>query len=281
MFDLRAYLSRIGLGSDVATGPGPPVGDVATLRALHRAHVISIPFENLDPLRGVPASIELDDLQRKLVRERRGGFCFEHNSLFAAALVALGYEVEPMLGRVGFRESPARARSHMLLRVRDAAGGVWHADVGFGAGERSGTLLEPISFGPGGEYEQSGWRYKVEPHGSELVLMAQSDDSWSDMYSYVPEPVPQIDIETSNWFASTHPRSFFTHSLVVASHAGATRTLLSDRGGALTLVSRTPAEQTVTVVERASIPSLLAQRFGLPGWNLDPATGRPVPAPAS
>jgi N-hydroxyarylamine O-acetyltransferase len=277
MFELRAYLERIGLAALAATGPGPSVADLATLRDLHRAHVTSIPFENLDPMRGVPASLELGDLQRKLVQERRGGFCFEHNSLLAAALVTLGYGVEPMLGRVGFRQSPERARSHMLLRVRDAGGGVWHADVGFGAGERSGTLLEPIPFGPGGDYEQSGWRYRVEPHGSELVLMAQSDGSWSDMYSFVPEPVPQIDIETSNWFASTHPRSIFTHSLVVASHAGGSRTLLRDVDGALTLVSRTPSEQTVTGVERASVPTLLAERFGLPGWSLDPGTGLPVP----
>jgi N-hydroxyarylamine O-acetyltransferase len=281
MFDLRAYLERIGLAGIAPTIAGPPVVDIATLRELHRAHVTSIPFENLDPLRGVPTSVELDDLQRKLVGERRGGFCFEHNSLFAAALVALGYEVEPMLGRVGFRELPARARSHMLLRVHDAAGGFWHADVGFGAGERSGTLLEPIPFGPGGEHEQSGWRYRVESYGAELVLMAQSDGSWSDMYSFVPEPVPQIDIETSNWFASTHPRSIFTRSLVIASHAGASRTLLREADGALTLASRTPTEQTVTVVERAAVPSLLAQRFGLPGWSLDPDTGRPVPIPTS
>jgi N-hydroxyarylamine O-acetyltransferase len=278
MFELRAYLERIDLAGVAATGAGPPVPDVATLCALHRAHVTAIPFENLDPLRGVPASVELGDLQRKLVRERRGGFCFEHNSLLAAALVTLGYEVEPMLGRVGFRQSSERARSHMLLRVRDATGGVWHVDVGFGAGKRSGTLLEPIPFGPGGELEQSGWRYRVESYGSELVLMAESDGSWSDMYSFVPEPVPQIDIETSNWFASTHPSSIFTRSLIIASHAGGSRSVLSDDEGALTLLSRTPTEQTVTSLERASIPSVLAQRFALPGWTLDPATGLPVPA---
>jgi N-hydroxyarylamine O-acetyltransferase len=279
MFELRAYLERIGAVERIGltAGAGPPVADGVALRELHRAHVTAIPFENLDPLRGVPTSLELDDLQRKLVRQRRGGFCFEHNSLLAAALVALGYEVEPLLGRVGFRESTARARSHLLLRVRDVAGEVWHADVGFGAGERSGTLLEPIPFGPGGEYEQSGWRYKVESYGSELVLMAQSNGSWSDMYSFVPEPVPQIDIETSNWFAATHPGSIFTRSLVIASHAGGRRSILSDSSGALTLISRTPAEQTVSAVERASIPSLLAQRFELPGWTLDPGTGLPVP----
>lgn len=278
MFELHAYLERIGLAGVVASGPGAPAADVGTLRRLHRAHVTSIPFENLDPLRGVPASVELDDLQRKLVRARRGGFCFEHNTLLAAALGALGYEVEPMLGRVGFRESSGRARSHMLLRVRDAAGAVWHADVGFGAGERSGTLLEPIPFGPGGEYEQSGWHYRIETYGSELVLMALADGSWSDMYSFAPEPVPSIDIETSNWFASTHPNSVFTRSLVVASHAGGWRSVLSNAGHPLTLMSRTPTEQIVAGVERASVPSLLAERFGLPGWTLDPTTGHPIPA---
>ena len=101
------------------------------------------------------------------------------------------------------------------------------------------------------------------------------------MYSFVPEPVPQIDIETSSWFASTHPGSFFTRSLVVASHAGACRSLLSDRGGALTLLSRTPTDTTATDVERASVPSLLAERFALPGWTLEPGSEIPVPAPGA
>jgi N-hydroxyarylamine O-acetyltransferase len=276
VLELGAYLERIGFA-----GARPPVADAATLRALHRGHVTAIPFENLDPLRGVPASLEVSDLQRKLVRERRGGYCFEHNSLLAAALVALGYEVEQLLGRVGFRKSAARPKSHLLLRVRDAAGDLWHADVGFGAGQRVGGLLEPIPFGPDGEYEQSGWRYRVERFGSELVLMALSTDGeWSDMYSFVPESVPQIDIETSNWFASTHPRSRFTSQIIVAVHDGDTRTLLSDAEGTPRLLTQTPTEQRASAVDRASLPSLLAQRFGLPGWTVDPDTRLPVPAPA-
>jgi N-hydroxyarylamine O-acetyltransferase len=275
MQSLDAYLRRIGLGES-----RPAAADADALRMVHRAHVTSIPFENLDPLRGVPASLEPAALERKLVTERRGGFCFEHNTLLAAALADLGYEVAPMLGRVGFREIDTRGRSHLVLRVRDRDGQVWHADAGFGAGERGGTLPEPIPLGPGGEYEQSGWRYRVESYGSELVLMARSSSgAWSDMYSFVPEPVPAIDVETSNWFSSTHPSARFTRYLVVAVAQGRSRAQLSDADGGLQLRTMTPTEQTVTEVQRAAVPRLLGERFGLPGWQPEDG-GRLVPSRA-
>jgi N-hydroxyarylamine O-acetyltransferase len=104
VFDLDAYLERLGLDAR------------PTLAELHRAHVAAIPFENLDPHRGVHVSLELDDLQRKLVRERRGGYCFEQNLLLKGALEALGARVEPMLARVRFGAPPGavRPRSHLL-----------------------------------------------------------------------------------------------------------------------------------------------------------------------
>jgi N-hydroxyarylamine O-acetyltransferase len=141
VFDLDAYLTRIGLDHR------------PSLAELHRAHACSVPFENLDPHRGVPVSLDEDDLQQKLVREKRGGYCFEQNLLLKHALEALGAEVELILARVtmGASRDAVRPRSHLLLRVR-AEGGVWHADVGFGAG----TLLEPIPFGPGEIVEQAG-----------------------------------------------------------------------------------------------------------------------------
>ena len=291
MLSLDGYLRRIGLGDRHGA-----VADGALLRAVHRAHATSIPFENLDPLRGVPALLEPAALERKLVIERRGGFCFEHNTLLGAALGQLGYEVAAMLGRVGGRDGKnvsfrddrdgetglagdreSRPLSHLVLRVRDRDSAVWHVDAGFGAGERGGTLLEPIPLGPGGEYEHSGWRYRVEEHRDQLVLMALSSDGvWSDMYSFVPEPVPMIDVEVSNWFASTHPSSPFTRHIVVAAQGGASRTMLRDTHGALALRTQTPTEQTVVEVDRDDVPRLLAERFGLLGWTLG-ADGRPVP----
>jgi len=117
MLDFGAYLERIGLAGDARP----------SLHAIHRAHATAIPFENLDPHRGIPVSLEQADLERKLVAERRGGYCFEHNLLLASALEHLGLEVEPMLARVrrGAPPGTVRPRSHLVLRVTDDAGRAW------------------------------------------------------------------------------------------------------------------------------------------------------------
>jgi N-hydroxyarylamine O-acetyltransferase len=251
--DLAAYLERIG------AGPG------AGLAEIHRAHVTSIPFENLDSYQGIPVSLELDDLERKLVVQRRGGYCFEHNMLFAAVLTAMGFQVEPMLGRVRLGRPPGspRPRTHLVLRVSDGEG-VWLADVGFG----NGTLLEPISFGPGDEIEQSGWRFRLVQDGPEHVLQTDTPDGWTDVYGFVPEPVPAVDIETSNWFTCTHPGSPFVTALIAAvNRPDGTRVVLSGRDG-LTLTRRTPADTEVTHLVPEDVPELLDAVFGLPGFVL-------------
>jgi N-hydroxyarylamine O-acetyltransferase len=253
VFDLDAYLERIGLHGR----PG--------IAAMHRAHVSSIPFENLDPYRGRPVSLELGDLQRKLVADGRGGYCFEHNLLFKAALEELGAEVEPILARVGDR-STERSRTHLLLRVH-LDGEVWHADVGFGRG----TLLEPIPFGPGEEQVQDGWRFRVIADGPELVLRTVHDGEWVDGYSFVPEPVPLIDIETSNWYTATHPRSPFVSAGISAAmyDKDTVAVSLSDWSGSLILTELTQARREVRPVEPEQVGDLLSARFGLHGWSYD------------
>ena len=262
MFDLDAYLDRLGL-------TGRP-----DLAELHSAHVAAIPFENLDPHNGVPVSLEIEDLQRKLVRERRGGYCFEQNLLLKAALEALGAEVDLMLARVrrGAPPGTIRPRTHLVLRIR-SEGATWHADVGFGLG----TLLEPIPFGPGDVHEQSGWRFRVVEDGQELVLQTADDADWLDLYAFIPQPVPLVDAETSNWFTSSNPRSPFVTGLIVATQQrDGTRTSMSD-WSELAITEQTPAGSTVTPVSREAIPQILDERFGLPGFELND-DGRVVPA---
>lgn len=262
MLDLDAYLARIGLHGR------PSVAEV------HRAHITSIPFENLDPHCGVPVSLAVEDLERKLVAERRGGYCFEQNLLLKAALEQLGAEVDLFLARVRLGAPPGvtRPRSHLVLRVR-AEGSDWHADVGFGGG----GLLEPLPFGPGAEDEQSGWRFRIVEEEPELVLQTEREDEWVDVYGLVPHPVPFVDLETSNWFTSTHPRSPFVTGLRVSAQADdGARTLLSD-WNELALTEQTPARSTVTPVELNALPELLATRFGLPGYAVS-AEGRLMPA---
>jgi N-hydroxyarylamine O-acetyltransferase len=255
VFELDAYLERIGLAA--APGPG--------LTAIHRAHVTRIPFENLSPYRGVPVALEPDALTQKLVEQRRGGYCFEHNLLLKLALESIGAHVEPLLARVrnGQPPLPAGPLTHLLLRV-ELGGALWHADVGFG----QGTLLEPIPFGPGGPYEQSGWRYQVVREGELLVLQTATDAGWRDLYAFSTAPVEPVDIEVSNWFTSTHPESRFTSRLLVTRHDDdGSRTTLSDFAGELTLSVQTPTGSEREPVERDCIPSLLVERFGLPGGS--------------
>jgi N-hydroxyarylamine O-acetyltransferase len=239
VFDLDAYLERVGL----ATRP-----DMATL---HRAHVTSIPFENLDPQRGVPVSLELADLQRKLVGARRGGYCFEQNVLLGAALAAVGAGVEPMLARVRLGAPPGtvRPRTHLVLRVH-AHGASWLADAGFGAG----TLFEPLPFRAGASAEQAGWCFRVVEDGDEFVLQRSEDGAWSDLYGFVPRPVPFVDLETSNWFTCAHPHSPFVTGLIVSTQRDdGTRISLSDWNG-LAFVEQTPTGSTVSAVARDAIP---------------------------
>ncbi len=262
--DFPAYLVRIGLD------PGDPR---PSLHAIHRAHATSIPFENLDPHRGMPVSLAQEDLERKLVSERRGGYCFEQNLLLASALEHLGLQVDPMLARVRRGAPPGviRPRSHLVLRVADEDGGLWLADVGFGLG----TLLDPIPFGPdGGVHEQSGWSFSVIDEGPELVLQTLADDAWADLYAFAAHPVPRVDIEMSNWWTSTHPQSPFVSGLVAAVHRpDGVRESIDDWSGQLVLSVREPTETRVSELPREAIPQLLAERFGLPGFALG-ADGR-------
>jgi len=255
VFQLDAYLDRVGLAGR------PPIKD------LHRAHATTIPFENLDPHRGAPVSLAIADLQRKLVGEGRGGYCFEQNLLLKAALEALGAKVETVLARVrrGAEPGTVRGPTHLVLRVEDE-GECWLADVGLGLG----TLLEPVPFEPGEVCEQAGWRFQLVRDRDELVLReAGADGEWIDLYGFLPGPAPPIDVQISNWYTATHPESPFVQGLLIAGQsADGTRRALSD-WGRLQLTVRTPAEKTVTPLARSDLPAALERHFGLGGFTLD------------
>lgn len=258
MLDFDAYLERIGLAA----------GDSPTWQRIHRAHVTSIPFENLDPHRGIPVSLDQQDLERKMVAERRGGYCFEHNLLLASALEHLGLEVEPMLARVRVGEAPRETRptGHLVLRVTDEDGASWHADVGFGLG----TLLDPIPFGPDPDttHQQAGWSFRVIEEGPELVLQSRGREGWSDVYGFLPRPVPRIDIEVSNWWVCTNPRSPFVFGLIASvNHDDGRREAISDWSGPVQVMTMTPNGVESAEQPRTAIADTL-RHLGLPGFEL-------------
>ena len=205
--DLAAYLERIGY-------PGDPRPELETLIAIHRAHVTAIPFENLDIVLGRGISLELEDLQTKLVGGRRGGYCYERGLLFAAALERIGFSLIRLIARVNPRRPEPGPRTHMLSRVL-IDGRPWLADVGFGAG-----LLEPIPLEAGTTVDQEGWHYRLERDGEGAWLAAaRQGEQWSDLYAFTLERQRPIDYVVANHFTQTHPRSPFVGQPVAFSNA--------------------------------------------------------------
>ncbi|KUJ70011.1 acetyltransferase [Streptomyces albus subsp. albus] len=279
--DLDAYLARIGWS-------GERRADAGTLRSLHRAHLRGVPFENLQPLLGSAPSLALPDLEAKLVRSRRGGYCYEHNTLFAAVLEAFGFGVTRLAARVRVGGGTAvRPRTHMLLlaEVPGEDGGSYLADVGFGA---SGGLYEAIPLVADAEVRDGARRHRLvrEPHrGLEdlWVLQAFQDGGWADQYAFTREPFEQVDYEVINWHIATNPRSPFSHTLFVQRTTADThlalngRTLVETRADG-TREERVLAEEPGEAAD-AEVLRLLAEDFGIampPGTRLPAA--RPAPA---
>jgi N-hydroxyarylamine O-acetyltransferase len=209
------YLRRIGK-------PSPSDASVDTLRALHLAHRETFLFENLSIQTGGGISLALPDLERKFLDEGRGGYCFEHNTLFAAALREAGFESTTLLGRVR-RGPPERwARTHMVLRL--AVGGeVWLADVGFG----SVGLVEPIPLRDGATAEQGGFTYRLRRAAYTWILsIRDAAGVETDLYEFSEEPQTPMDVEVANHFTSTHPDSIFRKTLTIQRTSRHDRTIL-------------------------------------------------------
>ncbi|MCK2219215.1 arylamine N-acetyltransferase [Actinomadura sp. ATCC 31491] len=202
--DLNAYLARI-------RHDGPRAPTAATLRAVHRAHVQAIPFENLDVVLGRGVRLDLGSLQDKLVTGGRGGYCHEHNLLFAAALERLGFGVTRHLARIrvgGRRHLP---RTHATLTVR-AEGRTWLADVGFGGD----GLVEPMPFEDGATLEADGRRWRLARDGGYHVLHAGAAGQDAELYAFRPgEPFLPSDFEVANFYVAHHPRSPFRHHVLL------------------------------------------------------------------
>jgi N-hydroxyarylamine O-acetyltransferase len=252
-FDLDAYFARIGF-------TGAPRADLATLSAIHGLHTAAIPFENLNPLMGLPVSLEPDDLAAKLIGQARGGYCFEQNAVLKAALEAIGFSVIGLGARVRWMAPPDRPvgpRSHMTLKV-DAPGGPYLADVGFG-----GHMLgAPIRLMAGEVQTQAASTLRLEEtEAGALTLQTLLPTGWQDMYRFTLEPQHPSDYAVSNWFTATHPTSIFTNGLLAERLTPDVRRSLFNRN----LTERWADGRTVTrtLESAAELAEVLGDGFGL------------------
>ena len=212
---LDDYLRRLGLRTRLE-----PTAD--TLRRLHAAHRETFLFENLSIQCGGAISLALIDLERKFLDDGRGGYCFEHNTLFRAALHDIGFSPATLLGRVR-RGPPERwCRTHMVLSV-SIDGEPWLADVGFGA---AGTL-EPLPLREGGRSTQSGFEYALRREDHLWVLsMRDAAAAKQDLYEFSDDPQTPWDVEVANHFTATHPESLFRRTLTIQRSRRAERLVL-------------------------------------------------------
>jgi N-hydroxyarylamine O-acetyltransferase len=222
--ETEGYLKRLD-------DDGPLQATADTLRRLHLAHLRHIPFENLDIHLGNPILLDTDALYDKIVRRRRGGFCYELNGLFAELLRALGFRVTLLSARVAEDGAFSPEFDHLTLRVNaPPAAGLpplpWLADVGFGD-----SFLLPLRLDtPDAEQREGSHAYRVTEKGADLTLWRRkSNEPWAAQYRFTLAPRRLAQYTARCRYHQTSPQSHFTQKQVCTRVTENGRITLSDR----------------------------------------------------
>ena len=202
MMDVAAYLERIGY-----SGPVTPTAE--TLAGIHRAHLFTVPFENLDIGWKREIRIDQEAFLRKIVEHRRGGFCYELNGAFAALLLALGFRVTLLSARVRCPDgSYAPEFDHLTLRVD--LDEPWLADVGFGD-----CFTDPLRLQIGLQQEQRAGVFRIIEAGDSLRLERRDTESgWRPEYLFSLIPRRVEEFSEMCHYHQTSPESPFTKKRV-------------------------------------------------------------------
>ncbi|WP_280402020.1 arylamine N-acetyltransferase family protein [Nocardia carnea] len=250
--DLTAYLEYLGVPR---RRPGR-----AALTELYLAHLRAFTFDNIDVLLGRHPGVDLSAVQDKFLGRGRGGYCFEHATLFAAALEQLGYPVVRRLGRVG--DPAGSARTHMVVEV-EVDGRRLLADPGFGF-----SLLRPIPMRHLAQDTVAGATFRIvrsaDAHGASWELQRLRRSGWERMHTTDECTVLPADIAVGHHYTSTHPDSVFRRMLVVA------RFLADGRHVTLTHNAVTIRKPGAGTVHRSLQPGEFDIRLGELGAALTP-----------
>jgi N-hydroxyarylamine O-acetyltransferase len=203
--DLGGYLARLGVTSH------DPSREL--LDELHEAHVRTFTFDNIDVLLEQHPGVGLDAVQGKFVGRGRGGYCFEHATIVAAALERLGYDVRRHLGRVGDPGAGTQqGRTHMVVEVL-LDGRRLLCDPGFGM-----SLLRPIELADGAEADHDGWRHRVRRTPGGWALDRHRDGAWEVTHTTDELEVLPVDVVIGHHYTSSFPGSHFRSGLMLARH---------------------------------------------------------------
>ena len=198
--EISNYLKRINL-TDCNN-------DLEGLTKLQQNHMEHIPFENLDVVVGRKIEIEINHLFNKVVNSKRGGYCFELNTLFSELLKSLGFSSQPILARVWLRnpeETPPRTH---LAHLVELEGETYIADVGFGGL----TTRIPLNINDLNNVNDRDGVIRITPHGeNQFMLQREVKGDWANQYSFETVEISFQDIEVANYFTSTNTKSHFCH----------------------------------------------------------------------
>ncbi|MBT2398107.1 arylamine N-acetyltransferase [Streptomyces sp. ISL-100] len=262
--DLDAYLAHLGYEGDRAP-------TLKTLRELHRAHVLSVRWENLDAVLRGDVPLDLATLQGKMIGNARGGYCFEHASLYAAALERLGFTFFAVLGRIRMGAPKMLPTTHAMLIV-EIDGQRRLSDIGFGA-----SPLEPIELTDGTETTDGVWAYRLgrgevtpgadgwtlyQPTGEREGENDDTGDGWMARHTFTLDPQYPVDFRTANHFIATSSHSPFSSRPFIQRVHPDRLHLLDNR----TLTTIRPGVEGVPEVrelEMEEVPKVLSDVFGI------------------
>jgi N-hydroxyarylamine O-acetyltransferase len=245
--DIDAYLSRINY-----TGPRTPTYE--TLAGVLRAHIANIPFESFDVLLGRPIRLDTEGLQAKIVKGRRGGYCFEHATLMCAALEAIGFAPVRHASRVLLFEPRHKSvRQHMFLTV--AIDGITYVvDAGFGPFACS----QPIPM-DGAPVPAKAPTHRLAREGDDWFLYVTGDGKEIQGWVSTMEEEYPVDFEMMNYYIATNPASFFTHNILASAVTEGGRINIMNQG--VQTISHGVAEPS-QLGDRKELRSLVARHFG-------------------
>lgn len=245
---LAAYLQRINY-----TGPLDPTAE--TLRALHQTYLRTVPFENLDIHLGRPIVLDEAALFRKIVEQRRGGFCYELNGLFAALLRELGFDVTLLSARVARGDGSFSSEfDHLTLLVQLEER--WLADVGFGE-----SFHEPLRLDKPGEQAQAWGTYRLTYDGGDWTYWERDEAAgWQPQYRFTLQPRRLADFAERCHYMQTSPESHFTQKRICSLATPEGRVTISDFH---LIITQNGRRQERELTGRAEYESALREYFGV------------------
>ena len=252
--DASAYLQRINYD-------GPVTASAETLRQLHLAHLLSVPFENLSIHWREPIVLSDEALFEKIVRRRRGGFCYELNGVFAALLRSLGFNVRMLSAEVANNEGEfGLPFDHMTLMV--TLEDRWLADVGFGESFREPLLLDErdpqIQGDEAFRIEETGG---IEETGTYLVLSRRSETGdWQPQDRCTLQPYDYADFADMCRYHQTSPQSHFTQKRICSRATLDGRVSLSEMR---LITTRGREREELELADKAEYEKILREQFGI------------------